>query len=483
MTPHPATDPEVHRQRMRKRRALIRLATLFVVLIAIGLIVTFAGIVDLSPKELQNDLRSTGPWAPVLFVLVSGIAGALFVPGPIFAVTGGVLFGAWLGIPLGILGAVLCALICREVAVHIGRGAAEEVAGARLGQLTAWLNRYGVSAVVALRLAPAMPDAPLNYAAGLTRLKRWQIAVGTAIGVIPRTIGWGLVGASAGGSSAWLAAIGGALIIASDAGGVIAAILVARYLGMSPRVLWRKLKGVPPEGPIPTIETMRITIDGPAGAGKSTVARLVADRLEFTYLDTGAMYRCAALASLRGSSAPGDINVSFTPEGAVLLDGEDVSVQIRSPEVTSLASQIAAEPSVRAALVEAQRELMASGDWVAEGRDVGTVVVPNAELKVFLDADPMERAQRRAQQLGADVQEILRQQNERDERDRTRQASPLIAAEDAVHVDTTGLSIEQVVEEIARLALERSGANAAKAASAQAEEAANAAANGTGSAN
>ncbi len=116
---------------------------------------------------------------------------------------------------------------------------------------------------------------------------------------------------------------------------------------------------------------------------------------------------------------------------------------------------VATDPAVRAGLVTRQQALMASGDWVAEGRDIGTVVVPDAELKIYLDADPLERAQRRAEQLGADVQEILAQQNERDERDRTRQTAPLVAADDAVVVDTTGLSIDQVVDRIAELARER----------------------------
>ncbi len=468
-------DIDRHRQRVR-RRAMVRLGLFGALLIAIGLAVTAGGVIDLDRATLQREIREYGPLAPVIFVLVSGVLGALFVPGPVFAIAAGALFGPWLGIPLGICGSVLCALICREIGSHMGRDAAEEIAGARLGQLTAWLDRYGLSAVIAFRLMPAMPDAPLNYAAGLTRLKRWQVGLGTAIGVVPRTLGWGLVGATVGGGTAWLATAGGALIIGADAGGVVAAIIAARYLGISPRILWRKLRGqsieatgkpgsrhlpflhLPDVGEAPLaskVARMRIAIDGPAGAGKSTVARLVAERLGFTYLDTGAMYRCAALASLRGAETPGEVEVDFAADGEVLLGGEDVSLLIRTPEVTSLASQIAAEPSVRAGLVDRQRHLMSDGDWVAEGRDVGTVVVPDAELKVFLDADPLERAQRRAAQLGANVEEILAQQNERDERDRTREASPLKAADDAVILDTTGLSIEQVVEKIAALAESR----------------------------
>lgn len=468
-------DIDRHRARVR-RRAIVRLGLFATVVVGAALAVMFGGVIDLDRNHLQTEIREFGPAAPAIFIIVSGALGALFVPGPIFAVAAGVLFGPWLGIPLGIAGSALCALICREIGAHMGRDAAEELAGARLGQLTAWLDRYGLLAVVAFRLMPAMPDAPLNYAAGLTRLKRWQVGIGTAIGVIPRTLGWGLVGATIGGGSPWLATAGGALIIGADAGGVIAAIFAARYLGISPRTLWKKLRGQPIEstgqGPhhLPAflhrhdlgepplsskVSRMRIAIDGPAGAGKSTVARLVAERLEFTYLDTGAMYRCAALASLRGAEAPGEVEIDFAADGEVLLGGEDVSLLIRTPEVTSLASQIAAEPSVRAGLVDRQRQLMSDGDWVAEGRDVGTVVVPDAELKVFLDADPLERAQRRAAQLGANVEEVLAQQNERDERDRTRATSPLVAADDAVVLDTTGLSIEQVVERIAELAESR----------------------------
>jgi len=191
-----------------------------------------------------------------------------------------------------------------------------------------------------------------------------------------------------------------------------------------------------------------IAIDGPAGAGKSTVARSVADALGFTYLDTGAMYRAVALARLRGQDHD---DIGFA-DGRVTLDGEDVSGSIRTPEVTDEASRVSAEPAVRRAMVERQRELMRTGDWVAEGRDIGTVVAPAAEVKVFLTADPRERAARRARETGADPEEVLAQQHERDERDRTREASPLVRADDAEEVDTTGRSIEEVVEEIVGLA-------------------------------
>jgi cytidylate kinase len=197
---------------------------------------------------------------------------------------------------------------------------------------------------------------------------------------------------------------------------------------------------------------MLIAIDGPAGAGKSTVARAVARALGFTFLDSGAMYRAAALAALRG----GDPTRARVDVGErIRLDGEDVTDLIRSTEVTDMASKVSADPAVRAALVRRQRELIAHGDYVAEGRDIGTVVAPDAELKVFLTATPEERARRRAAQLGADPEQILVEQRIRDERDRTREHSPLKPAEDAVEVDTTGLAFDEVVARIVALAEER----------------------------
>jgi cytidylate kinase len=190
-----------------------------------------------------------------------------------------------------------------------------------------------------------------------------------------------------------------------------------------------------------------VAIDGPAGAGKSTVARAVADALGFTYLDSGAMYRSVALATGRD---PASLDIAFR-SGRVLLDGDDVTDAIRTPAISETASRLAAEPAVRAALVTKQRELMASGDWVAEGRDIGTVVAPDAEVKVFLTASASERARRRAAELGADAQEVLREQAIRDERDATREHSPLVAAADAVEIDTTGLDIPAVVDRIVAL--------------------------------
>src|ERR1700722_4210597 len=208
---------------------------------------------------------------------------------------------------------------------------------------------------------------------------------------------------------------------------------------------------------------MLIAIDGPAGAGKSTGARALAKRLDFTYLDSGAMYRCVALLALDSPERPadalawaarieftaGDVTSGGEPIPRVLLDGRDVSDLIRKPEVSLKASLVATDQGVREALVAKQRELIVGGDWVAEGRDIGTVVAPDAELKVYLTADPLERARRRAAGLGGDQATVLAEQALRDERDRTRAHSPLEAAPGAIVLDTTGMTIEQVVEHIA----------------------------------
>jgi cytidylate kinase len=202
---------------------------------------------------------------------------------------------------------------------------------------------------------------------------------------------------------------------------------------------------------------MVIAIDGPAGAGKSTVARAVAERLGFTYLDTGAMYRCVGLAvAADTASAPGDVaaRVHIELGERVLLDGRDVSTEIRTAEASEAASRVAADPAVRAALVRKQQEIVATGHWVAEGRDIGTVVAPDAAVKVFLTADPQERARRRARDLGRPVDEVLAAQRERDERDQTADRSTLEAPNDATPVDTTGLTLEQVVEQVVTLAVE-----------------------------
>jgi cytidylate kinase len=197
-----------------------------------------------------------------------------------------------------------------------------------------------------------------------------------------------------------------------------------------------------------------VAIDGPAGAGKSTVARAVAERLGFTYLDSGAMYRCVALAALRLGREPAEVAPAITIDLGehVLLNGEDVSDAIRTPEVSEAASRAAADPVVRDAMVAEQRRLMSSGDWVAEGRDIGTVVMPDAAVKVFLTASPEERARRRVAELGGDQATVLAEQTLRDERDRTRAVSPLRPADGAVELDTTGLTFDQVVERVVELA-------------------------------
>jgi len=199
---------------------------------------------------------------------------------------------------------------------------------------------------------------------------------------------------------------------------------------------------------------MLIALDGPAGSGKSTVARAVAQALGFTYLDTGAMYRCVALAARARGADPGAIAAGLTLDigERVVCDGMDVTEAIRTPEVSDAASQVAADPVVRDALVAAQRRLIATGDWVAEGRDIATVVAPDAEVQVFLTASASERARRRAEQSGQDPAAVLAEQTRRDERDQRREHGPLVRARDAVALDTTGLSIDEVVEAIVALA-------------------------------
>ena len=198
---------------------------------------------------------------------------------------------------------------------------------------------------------------------------------------------------------------------------------------------------------------MVVAIDGPAGAGKSSVAKAVAQALGFTYLDSGAMYRCVALAALEGGRGPAEIAplVQISLGERVRLDDRDVTEAIRRPEISEAASRVASDPAVRAAMVAEQRRLMSDGDWVAEGRDIGTVVAPDAAVKVFLTASPEERARRRAVELGADVGTVLAEQTIRDERDRTREASPLEAAPGAVELDTTGLTLEDVVARVVAL--------------------------------
>jgi cytidylate kinase len=209
---------------------------------------------------------------------------------------------------------------------------------------------------------------------------------------------------------------------------------------------------------------MIIAIDGPAGSGKSTVARAVAQRLHFTYLDSGAMYRCVGLAVLRlRAKAGGDdlepgqvaesIKISLS-EDHVLLDGEDVTEAIREPEVSQEASRVSVDPAVREAMTRKQRDFLEEGNWVAEGRDIGTVVAPSAPVKVFLTATPEARARRRAAELGMDLETVLKEQIRRDQRDTERKHSPLMPASDAVPVDTTDLTIEETVDQVVTLAVE-----------------------------
>jgi cytidylate kinase len=200
---------------------------------------------------------------------------------------------------------------------------------------------------------------------------------------------------------------------------------------------------------------MVIAIDGPAGAGKSTVARRVAQELGFRYLDSGALYRSVALSWLASPGA----DPAALARGArvelgerVLLDGRDVTDQIRTREVSEAASQLAANPGVRQALVAKQRALIASGDWVAEGRDIATVVAPDAALQVFLTASLEERARRRASELGADLQTVRAELTLRDARDTSREHSPLVPSASAITLDTDGLELEEVVRRVLALA-------------------------------
>jgi len=213
-----------------------------------------------------------------------------------------------------------------------------------------------------------------------------------------------------------------------------------------------------------------IAIDGPAGAGKSTLARRVAARLGFLYVDTGAMYRAVALSALRnGVSLEEPLKleqlaaaseIDLTPAGGVVLNGEDVSAAIREPEISQAASKVSAVPGVRRAMVALQRRLGETHSIVMEGRDIGSVVFPQAQVKVFLDADPGERSARRLAELrqkgfDADPAEVARDMRERDTRDRTRAEAPLLQAPDAVYLDSTGLTLDQVEEELLRVVRER----------------------------
>jgi cytidylate kinase len=208
-----------------------------------------------------------------------------------------------------------------------------------------------------------------------------------------------------------------------------------------------------------------VAIDGPAGAGKSTIAKRLASRLGFTYIDTGAMYRAVALWAVRQGVDPGDMHraeqlaiaaeIDLAP-GRIALNGEDVTEAIRAPDVSNGASKIAVIPGVRRAMVAKQRAIGERASVVMEGRDIGTVVFPEADVKVFLDANPVERVRRRYEEMKAKGQIVSSEQlaiemRERDRRDSTRTDAPLSQAPDAVYVDSTGLAIEEVEEAILKI--------------------------------
>ncbi len=209
---------------------------------------------------------------------------------------------------------------------------------------------------------------------------------------------------------------------------------------------------------------MIIAIDGPGGSGKSTVARSVARRLGFTYIDSGAMYRAVALWALRLGMDLDDLHRLEQlakearielPGDRVLLNGEDVTAEIRAPKVSDAASLVAAQPGVRRAMREEQRRIGSAGPSVMEGRDIGTVVFPDAKVKIFLDAQPDARAQRRASELGASVEDVARDLDARDQRDRSRAEAPLTQAPDAEYLDTTRLTPAQVEEAVLKLVRDR----------------------------
>ncbi|MEC9057314.1 MAG: (d)CMP kinase [Actinomycetota bacterium] len=202
-----------------------------------------------------------------------------------------------------------------------------------------------------------------------------------------------------------------------------------------------------------------IAIDGPAGSGKSTVSRAVADRLGLEYLDTGAMYRGVAFAALERGIDPGDTNavaelarlIPLEVTGSVcVVDGVDATVAIRGPQVTVAVSTVAANPEVRAEMVTRQRAwVIERGGGVVEGRDIGSVVFPDAELKIYLTASPEVRADRRASETqGADTGAVAADIRRRDDADSTREASPLVEAAGAVVVDTSGLTVDQAADVI-----------------------------------
>jgi cytidylate kinase len=207
-----------------------------------------------------------------------------------------------------------------------------------------------------------------------------------------------------------------------------------------------------------------IAIDGPAGAGKSTIAKSIAQKLGYTYIDTGAMYRAVALWALRAGIDTNDMlrlealareaRVEFSGNH-VLLNGEDVTTAIRESNVSDAASKVSAVPGVRRAMRDEQRRIGSDRSVVMEGRDIGTVVFPDAQIKIYLDADPGIRAARRAKENGGEVGRVAQEIAERDKRDRTRAEAPLTQAPDAEYVDSSGLSPEQVEEAILKIVRKR----------------------------
>jgi len=198
---------------------------------------------------------------------------------------------------------------------------------------------------------------------------------------------------------------------------------------------------------------MVIAIDGPAGSGKSTTAKAVAAALGFQHLDTGAMYRAVALAVVEDGLEPAAAakQLEFEPGPPILIAGVDRGTRLRDPDVTAAASGVASDPDVRTQLVALQRRILASGDWVAEGRDICSVVAPDAEVRVWLFADELERARRRAAEQGLELDDVLEAQRQRDVNDTGHGRSTLSAPEGAIKLDTTDLSVDQVVASISQL--------------------------------
>lgn len=207
-----------------------------------------------------------------------------------------------------------------------------------------------------------------------------------------------------------------------------------------------------------------VAIDGPAGAGKSTIARAVAERMGLLHVDSGAMYRAVALWAVENGIDPQDFNKLVTlaenaqivlDMGRVYLDGRDVTESIRTPVISRAASKVSSIPGVRRALVALQQEYALETSVVMEGRDIGTVVYPHAQVKIYLDASPEVRARRRVDEQGGDYDQVLRDIVERDERDATRPDSPLRQAEDAVYLDSSAMDIEEAIAAVLRIVREK----------------------------